>query len=584
MTLHFIDWTIIILMLSLSIGISLYYKKRAQQGIENFVLGGRKFPWYLAGISMVATTFAADTPLVVTELVAEGGISGNWIWWAALIGGMFTTFFFASLWRKSGVLTEVEFIELRYGGKLASGLRAVKSVYLGLIMNVAIMAWVNAAMFTILQVFFGFETTTLWFILFGLMLFSALYSSLGGLWGVAVTDAVQFTFAIIASILLAYFVIDSPEIGSLTQLKSKLPEGSLNFFPNISSESVSSSSIYTISIGAFIAFVGVQWWSSWYPGAEPGGGGYVAQRMMSTRSKKDAMLSGLLFQVAHYALRPWPWILVALSCFILYPELMVEQPKTAYVQAMVDYLPKGVKGILLASFLAAYLSTISTQLNWGASYLSNDLIKRFFKPKADSKTLVRYTQWMTVALAVFASIISLYINSISSVWVFVIECGAGLGFILILRWYWWRVNALSEIVASIAPFIFYAFSIYILEPHYGEAFTEAKGTFFFTVFSTVSVSLLAVYFGKSESETVLKNFYTKVKPQGFWKPFTGNKSDLKDLRYNALAWLSGVCFTYSILFSTGYLLFAEWQAFYISISVLVLSFLVLIFSLKRLSL
>ena len=461
MELHGVDWAIIILLLSISIGISLYFKKRASQGMESFLLGGRKFPWYLAGISMVATTFAADTPLAVTEIVAKDGISGNWIWWAALIGGMFTTFFFASLWRKSGVLTEVEFIELRYSGRYASALRGIKSVYLGLIMNVAVIAWVNTAMLTILQVFFDLDTTQLWMILFGLMLFAAIYSSLGGLWGVAVTDAVQFIFAMVASILLAYFVIDSPEIGSLTNLKAKIPSETLNFFPSIG-ETSAESGLYAISLGTFIAFVGVQWWSSWYPGAEPGGGGYVAQRMMSTKSNKDAILSGLFFQIAHYSIRPWPWIIVALAGFVLYPELMETAPRMAYASAMKDYLPTGFKGLLLASFLAAYLSTISTQLNWGAGYLANDLYKRFIKPSSTDKEQVNVTRVITVILAVFGSIISLYITDISGVWEFVMECGAGLGFILIVRWYWWRINALTEITATVSPFVYYFhFQVYI---------------------------------------------------------------------------------------------------------------------------
>ena len=583
MELHGIDWAIIVLLLSVSIGISLYFKKRASQGMESFLLGGRKFPWYLAGISMVATTFAADTPLAVTEIVAKDGVSGNWIWWAALIGGMFTTFFFASLWRKSGVLTEVEFIELRYSGKSASALRGIKSVYLGLIMNVAVIAWVNTAMLTILQVFFDLETAQLWMILFGLMLFAALYSSLGGLWGVAVTDAVQFVFAMIASVLLAYFVIDSPEIGSLINLKAKIPEETLHFFPSIG-ETTTESGLYAISLGTFIAFVGVQWWSSWYPGAEPGGGGYVAQRMMSTRSDKDAVLSGLFFQIAHYSIRPWPWIIVALAGFVLYPDLMESAPRMAYASAMKDYLPIGFKGLLLASFLAAYLSTISTQLNWGAGYLANDLYKRFIKPESTDKQQVNVTRFITVLLAVLGSVISLYITDISGVWEFVMECGAGLGFILIVRWYWWRINALTEITATISPFLYYTISRFVLEDHFGSAYAEQKGTFFFTVFMTVITSIVVSLTSKPESLETLKTFYNKVKPNGFWGIISGQKNELGKMKYNFMAWISGMTLTYSVLFGTGYFLFENWSGFITCVVLTVITFITLVFSTKRIEL
>ncbi|MCT4663905.1 MAG: Na+:solute symporter [Flavobacteriales bacterium] len=579
MDLHLIDWAIIIALLLLSLLIGFAFKKRASKGFESFILGGRKFPWFLAGISMVATTFAADTPLVVVELVAQNGISGNWIWWAGLIGGMFTTFFFASLWRRSGVLTEVELIELRYGGRNASILRGVKAVYLGLIMNVAVIAWVNNAMVTILQVFFEVDTTQIWWILMALMLFASFYSSLGGLWGIAVTDAVQFVFAMVASVVLAYFVLDTEQVGGLSGLVNQLPSQHLSFFPKVSSVSDVG---FSISLGAFIAFVGVQWWSSWYPGAEPGGGGYVAQRMMSTKTEKDSVLATLLFQVAHYALRPWPWILVALSGFVLYPELMETAPKKVYVLAMKNYLPVGFKGLLLASFLAAYLSTISTQLNWGASFLSNDFYKRFIRPAASSKDLVKNARIMTVLLAVLGGIISMYITTISDVWVFVLECGAGLGFILILRWYWWRISATTEIIATVAPFLFYSISRFWLEPMNTTFFVDQKGTFFITVLGTVLVSLISILFTKPEKRGVLENFYHKVQPSGFWGEIGGNS--FQGLGFNVLAWISGVLFVYSSLFSVGYFLFNDMDAFKVSIAILIGSLIIFSFAFKRIKL
>jgi Na+/proline symporter len=578
MVLELIDWAIIVALLGLSVLIGLYFSKRSSSGLESFILGGRKFPWYLAGISMVATTFAADTPLAVTELVAKNGISGNWVWWAGLIGGMFTTFFFASLWRKSGVLTEVELLELRYSGKMASVLRAVKAIYLGLIMNVAVIAWVNAAMITILTVFFDIPTERVWLIIFGLMLFASFYSSLGGLWGIAVTDAIQFGLAMIASVVLAYFVLDAPQIGSLENLVKQVPEGSLNFFPEFGSSA--KDGVFSITFGAFIAFVGVQWWSSWYPGAEPGGGGYVAQRMMSTKSDKDSILATLFFQVAHYALRPWPWIIVALTGFVLYPELMDTNPKMMYVQAMKDYLPTGFKGLLLASFFAAYLSTISTQLNWGASYLTNDIYKRFIQPKATEKALVKNVRLMTLLLAVLGTIISLFIQNISDVWSFVLECGAGLGLILILRWYWWRINALTEIVATLSPFLYYSIAKFYLEPMNTTLFVDQKGTFFFTVILTITTALIVAFVSKPEKKETLLNFYNKVQPQGFWSVVDGVNS-LSKLGGNFIAWISGVIFTYSALFTVGYALFGQWNSFTISSICLVVSLTTFVLTIKK---
>ncbi len=581
MALHWIDWMIIIALLVISFCINLYFKNRSAQGLESFLLGGRKFPWYLAGISMVATTFAADTPLAVTELVAQGGISGNWIWWAGLIGGMFTTFFFASLWRKSGVLTEVELIELRYHGKPASILRGVKAIYLGLLMNVAIIAWVNKAMLTIIEVFFDVSPTTMWMIIIGLMLFSALYTSIGGLWGVAVTDAFQFVLAMIASVILAYLVVNSPDIGGLEAMIDKLPEQSLHFLPSIGSDV--GSMAWTISMGAFLAFVGVQWWASWYPGAEPGGGGYVAQRMMSTRNEKESMLSSLVFQILHYCIRPWPWILVALSAIILYPDLMETSPREGYVLAMKDYLPSGLKGLLLASFLAAYMSTISTQLNWGAGYLSNDLYKRFIKPEASEKRLVAITRLFTIGIAIIGCGLSFVITSVSGVWEFVLECGAGLGLVLILRWYWWRINAFSEIAATIAPFIAYTFSKYFLEDYLGQDFIDQKGTFFFTVLFTTVSWILVTFLTKPERKETLENFYAKVNPMGWWSPIGENQLG-KPMLINVLAWASGVLLTYSVLFGIGKFLFQEWQDGFICLGLFLISAFGLMWSLKRIRL
>ncbi|HYG14731.1 MAG TPA: sodium:proline symporter, partial [Bacteroidia bacterium] len=320
MELSLADWLIIIAYLVLSLWIGVYYRQKASKNLESFFLGGRNLPWYIAGISMVATTFAADTPLAVTGLVGKNGIAGNWLWWNFLMGGMLTTFFFARLWRRSGVVTEVELIELRYGGRPARFLRGFKAIYLGLFMNMMIMGWVNFALVQILSIFFGMDTDTALLITGGLMVLTAVYSSLSGLLGVAMTDAVQFVIAMVSCVVLAVVVVHSDAIGGVEAMKAKLPPATLDFFPAITSGSELASTL-ALSFASFFAYVGIMWWSSWYPGQEPGGGGYVAQRMMSAKNERHALWGTLSFQVGHYAIRPWPWIIVGLCAVILYPEL-----------------------------------------------------------------------------------------------------------------------------------------------------------------------------------------------------------------------------------------------------------------------
>ncbi|MCX6352640.1 MAG: hypothetical protein NTX03_12400 [Bacteroidetes bacterium] len=318
MSLSTLDWVLIALFLLLSIGIAIKYASRAGESLGEFFLSGRQLPWYIAGFSMVATTFAADTPLAVTEIVNTQGISGNWFWWNMLIGGMLTTFFFAKMWRRANIMTDVEFVEIRYSGKPAAVLRGFKAVYLGLFMNSVIIGWVNVALVAILRVFFDIpEETVLWYVA-GIMLITALYSSLSGLWGVAITDFIQFVIAMTGCIVLSIVVLQQPEVGGIAGLKEKLPEGTLNFLPTIGEGATSVTTGLTISVATFMAFIGVQWWASWYPGAEPGGGGYVAQRMMSAKDEKSSLWATLFFQVAHYCLRPWPWILVGLCTIVLY--------------------------------------------------------------------------------------------------------------------------------------------------------------------------------------------------------------------------------------------------------------------------
>jgi Na+/proline symporter len=652
--LSILDWAILIVFLTAIVWIGLSYRKQSAKGLTEFFLGGRNLPWYLAGLSMVATTFAADTPLAVTEIVGNNGISGNWLWWNLLAGGMLTTFFFANLWRRANIVTEVEFIELRYSGKPAAFLRGFKALYLGLFMNVLVIGWVNLAMITILQGFFGIDFAEAALYTGLLTLLVAIYASLSGLMGVVVTDAIQFIIAMTGSILLAVFVINSEQVGGIEQLKSSLPEGTLNFLPVLNAKS--GTDIYALTGASFLAFFGFVWWASWYPGAEPGGGGYIAQRMMSTKNEKHAVGATLFFQVAHYCLRPWPWILVGLAAITVYsipknasPDLgsqivwmqetgldqnlllmpynefdaaiQKDQKLTAYrerlqtiraeltaeridnsaldnaaiytkdkrfgyVFAMRDFLPKGMMGLLLAAFFAAFMSTISTQLNWGASYMVNDGYKRFIKPQATEKELVAASRAATILIMIAGLGVTVVIESISGVWKFIMECGAGLGMVLILRWYWWRINAWVEIVATIAPFVAYALAKFAF-PHMAfipDWMSEFPYSFFFTVGFTTVAWIIAMLVTKPEPQSKLLSFYTLIKPDGFWGPIQklasgeAPKSNLINL---TVCWLSAVAFTYSFLFLIGKSLLHEWQEALLSAGAAGLSLAILLIFITR---
>ncbi len=563
MTLQPIDWIIIVAYLLLSLAIGVYYKDKASKSLTDFFLGGRNLPWFVAGVSMVATTFAADTPLAVNELVGQYGISGNWLWWNMLFGGMLTTFFFARLWRRAEILTEVELIEFRYSGKPAAFLRGFKAVYLGLFMNTLIIGWVNVALVTILKVFFDIpENEILWYVA-GAMILTAAYSAMSGLWGVAVTDMVQFIIAMTGCIVLAVIVVNSDKIGGIDGLKEKLPPWSLDFFPSLGAKSTAGTiaATLTITVGSFLAYLSI-WWSSWYPGAEPGGGGYVAQRIMSAKNEKHSVYATLFFQMAHYCLRPWPWIIVGLCSIVLYPDLSFADKRLGYVMAMKEFLPTGFKGLLLVAFLAAYMSTISTQLNWGTSYLVNDLYKRFIKPSSSFSNekeaqhhYVRLSKITTILIMLLALYVTTLIHSISGVWSFIIECGAGLGLVLILRWYWWRITAWSEITATITPFIAYAISKYVLH-------LEFPNSFFLTVGVTTIAWIVVTYNTPREDFEHLKRFYLKVRPGGWWGPIqkiTGHNDSDRNFGWLFLCWFSAVLMTYSVLFCTGKFIFKDWN-------------------------
>lgn len=558
MELTSLDWGIIIGFLVLILGVGISYTRQASKDMESFFLGGRNMHWLLAGVSMVATTFAADTPLAVAEIISGNGISGNWLWWNFLAGGMLTTFFFARLWQRSGVLTEVELIEMRYAGKPAQFLRGFKAIYLGVLMNVIVIAWVNVALQSLLVVFFDLSETRALLYTGGAMALAATYASFSGLIGVAVTDAIQFVLAMIGCIALAYFVLNAPEIGGIAGLKEQLESQNptiLNFLPSIGTTGNAGTTLGLTVVG-FLAYAGCQWWACWYPGAEPGGGGYVAQRMMSTRSDKDAVYATLFFQIAHYCIRPWAWIIVGLAAVVLYPDLAAGDEKLGYVYAMRDFLPAGWRGLLLVAFLAAYMSTISTQLNWGAGYLVNDVYKRFLMKDSDSEHYIIVSRISTIILMILGLIISTQINSISGAWSFIIQAGAGLGLVLILRWYWWRINVWSEISATIAPFFFTGL---IKWYEYQYAVTvELPIALITTTLFTTCVWLPVTFLTKPEPDRILVPFWKKVHgvEDGNYKTNSGKFSE--NLKYLFACWVSAIVMTYSILFLTGKLLLQEY--------------------------
>lgn len=561
-----LDWAIILLYLVFSTTIAIFYSRRAGKNTREFFLSGRNLPWWIAGTTMVATTFAADTPLAITELVAKNGIAGNWLWWNMLFGGMLTVFFFARFWRRAGILTDVEFTEIRYSGKPAAFLRGFRALYLGLFMNIVIIGWVNLAMVKILSVMFpdltffginkisvfGFEFSSHLLVVGLIMFVVAVYSSLAGLWGVSISDAFQFAMAMAGTITLAVIAVNIPEIGGISGLKAKLPEWVFHFKPSIGSLTSSAGGVLSMTFAAFIAYVGVQWWASWYPGAEPGGGGYVAQRMMSAKNEKHSLLATLWFIIAHYAVRPWPWIIVALVSLILYPGLDMANKGNGFVMVMRDYLPAGLLGLLLASFLAAFMSTISTQLNWGTSYIINDFYRRFFKRKADEKYYVRASRAMTIIIMLLSLIVTSKLDRISDAWAFILECSAGIGLVLILRWFWWRINAWTEISAMIAPFIIYPF----IKP-----VVEFPNTLFFIVGWSTFVWLIVTFLTPPTDEKTLLSFYERIHPGGkLWKPIAEKLPHVKgDSGYIHLFidWMAGCVLVFFSLFGVGKIILGE---------------------------
>jgi len=562
-----LDWTIIGCYFLFASFIAVYYYRRASQNTTEFFLGGRQMPWWLAGISMVATTFAADTPLAVTELVAQNGIAGNWLWWNFALGGMLTVFFFARLWRRCGIQTDVEFVEYRYSGRAAAWLRGIKAMYFGLLMNVVIIGWVSLAMETVIEILmpdltlFGHEAFTFGpievssalAIVAALVVLVSVYALLSGLWGVAVTDVVQFVLAMGGCILMAILVLRDPAVGGIAGLKAQLPAETFRFLPTLGG-SVEAAGVLALSVPAFIAFIGMQWWSSWYPGSEPGGGGYVAQRMLGTPDERGSMFAALLYTIAHYCIRPWPWILVALAALVLYPDLT--DSRAGFVLVMRDILPAGVLGLMVAAFLAAFMSTVSTQLNWGVSYLINDGWRRFIQRDRSERYYVGLSRLFTVLLGGVSIIVATRLNSISEAWTLILTASAGLGLVLILRWYWWRVNAWSELTATLVPIAMVTLQLLGVPVPGLEA--PFPNNLFIVVAVTTACWLAVTYLTAPTDPQVLNRFYASVRPAGpGWHPVAGLHPDVRPAEsviQMARHWLAGVILVYSSLFGTGYIL------------------------------
>jgi Na+/proline symporter len=587
-----LDWLFVVGYLVFSFGIALYFYQRAGQDTSEFFLSGRAMPWWLAGTSMVATTFAVDTPLLVTEIVAQDGIAGNWLWWNAGIGAMLTVFFFARLWRRSGVMTDVEFVEVRYSGDVAAWLRGLKAVFFGLLMNILIIGWVSLAMETVIERLFpdltllgqasfsllGREVSAALVVVAGLILLVSAYALLSGLWGVMVTDLFQFVVAMGGTIALAFFVLDMPEVGGVQGLREQLPDETFNLLPTVGG-AAEGAATFSLSALAFAAYAGVQWWASWYPGAEPGGGGYVAQRMMSAKDEPNALFATLWFTIAHYCLRPWPWIIVALASLVLYPDL--SEPRAGFVLVMKDVLPPGMLGLLFAAFLAAFMSTVSTQLNWGVSYLVNDFWRRFVRPDADEKHYVRVSRVLTFTVALLSLVVTLFLNTIAEAWGLLLSASAGLGLVLILRWYWWRVNAWSEMVATVAPIVLTAVALVLNA--FGIQVPGLQAEFPLNLYSVVGFTTLlwlaATFLTRPTDTETLDTFYRTVHPGGpGWAPVAERHPDVEPdsgLGRLALDWLVGVVLVYSTLFGTGYLLlgWTVWGLACVTVAALAAAFL-----------
>ncbi len=567
MKITFADWLVVAAYFAVNLLIGLYYRKKASGSTDDYFISGREVSWWLAGTSMVAATFAADTPLAVTGLVATQGIAGNWFWWSLLLNGMMTVFLFARMWRRAEIVTDVELVELRYHGKPAAFLRGFRSIYFGLLMNCLIVGWVNLAMEKIMGTVLGINRYQALAVIFAIIALTSFYTFISGLWGVLWTDLIQFVLKMTMVTVLAYYGLRA--VGGMHALVSKLADvdaakhaaaggtGSiLNFIPTLDSA--------WMPFTLFCTFLGMSWWANWYPGAEPGGGGYVAQRIFCARNEKHSLWATLWFNIAHYALRPWPWIVTALCSVVLYPTL--QDKEIGYIKVWVDYLPPAFSGLMLAAFAAAYMSTIATQLNWGSSYLVNDFYRRFLVRDRDERHYVHMSKWATALLAVLGAAVSLVMTSVAGAWQLLLGVGAGTGAVYLLRWYWWRINAWSEVSAMTAA----ALTTVLLKiQHAGVPIIQFRGSapevfaksLLFTVAVTSAVWLTVTYLTAPEPNSKLLEFYRRVRPAGAgWKRIAALAPETPragDGWYNLMDWLAGCVMVYMVLFGSGKIIFGH---------------------------
>ncbi len=567
MVLSTLDWSFIIAFFILSLLIGVMVSRKSGNSSSDFFLSGRDMPWWLLGVSMVATTFSADTPNLVTDIVRKDGVSGNWVWWAFLITGMLTVFVYAKLWRRSGVLTDLEFYEMRYSGKEAAFLRGFRAIYLGVVFNVLIMATVCLAAIKIGGVMMGISPIQTLLIA---SVVTVAYSAIGGLKGIILTDFFQFVIAMIGTIWAAYVIVNLPEIGGLANLVShENVVDKLDFLPDFNNTEA--------MVSLLIIPLAVQWWAAYYPGAEPGGGGYIVQRMLAAKDEKNAVTATLFFNIAHYALRPWPWIIIALCSLVIFPDIAsikaafpnvdpsIVNDDLAY-SAMLTYLPKGLIGLVIASLIAAFMSTLSTHLNWGSSYIVNDFYKRFVDPGVSEKKMVLIGRLSTILLMVIAATLALFLNNAKEAFGLIVLMGAGTGLLFILRWFWWRINAYSEIAAMVISLLVAITFKFILPKGTLDGHIELILSVIITTIGWVGVTLMT----KPVDNRTLVDFYKLIKPHSYgWKPvvehgikegaITTDDVTVGKLPTELTAMFASIFMVYSLLFTTGYYLYGNWK-------------------------
>jgi len=582
MELHALDWAIIVGYFAVALGIGLWFRRRAGSSFVEYFASGRSLPWWIAGTSMVATTFAADTPLWVTGKVAAHGLAGNWLWWSWAFGGMLTVFVFAKLWRRAEVLTDVELIEMRYAGRAAAFLRGFRGFYVAVVMNSIVIGWVTKAMASVLQqtVLYDAGASTavvatshadLWLIAI-LLAATGAYSVVSGLWGVAVTDMLQFVLAMVGCTALAVIAVE--HVGGTEVLQQKVTENfgsdqAFGFFPDFDTTDP------WMPIGVFLALVLSQWWATWYPGAEPGGGGYIVQRMASCKDERHAVKATLFFQLAHYCIRPWPWIMVAFAALAMHPEIRtwataadpssVPNPEGAYPSLIRELAPTGLKGLMLVTFAAAYMSTVSTQMNWGASYLVNDLYRRFLRPDADQQELLRASRLASLLVLLLGGGVSWFMLAggvrIDDAWQFLCALGGGVGAVFLLRWFWWRINVWSEIVAMVGSLVVFAVvKAWQRATPIGERIPEGY-TSLIVASTTIVLWFTATLLTRPEPLAHLVAFYRKVRPDGpGWRPVAAAAPDVRrdgTLRRGLVCALLGTTVIWLTLPGIGALIFGD---------------------------